>query len=99
MRSYAACHLPEPTIDLQTEHAQPTTWLTWPACARHASPILPPAEKDCLDFGFLRFGMEYEPCNTLEWDESSERGFLPDFYLPGQDLYIELTTPPAVVHI
>jgi hypothetical protein len=46
-----------------------------------------------LDF----YGVEwkYEPCTfPLEWDEQGNvtLAFSPDFYLPGQDLYIELTT-------
>jgi hypothetical protein len=38
---------------------------------------------------------EYEPRTfPLEWDEEGNviEAFSPDFYLPGQDLYIELTT-------
>lgn len=38
---------------------------------------------------------EYEPkIFPLEWDEEGniKEAFAPDFYLPGQDLYIELTT-------
>jgi hypoxanthine phosphoribosyltransferase len=46
-----------------------------------------------LDF----YGVEwhYEPTTfPLEWDEQGRvtEAFSPDFYLPGQDLYIELTT-------
>jgi hypothetical protein len=46
-----------------------------------------------LDF----YGIEwqYEPRTfALEWDEQGNvmEAFKPDFYLPGQDLYIELTT-------
>jgi hypoxanthine phosphoribosyltransferase len=46
-----------------------------------------------LDF----YGVEwhYEPTTfPLEWDEDGRvtEAFSPDFYLPGQDLYIELTT-------
>jgi hypothetical protein len=46
-----------------------------------------------LDFYGLEW--EYEPCTfPLEWDEQGQisEAFSPDFYLPGQDLYIELTT-------
>ena len=38
---------------------------------------------------------EYEPRTfDLEWDEKGKvtKAFSPDFYLPNQDLYIELTT-------
>jgi hypothetical protein len=38
---------------------------------------------------------EYEPRTfPLEWDEEGNiiEAFSPDFYLPGQDLYVELTT-------
>jgi hypothetical protein len=46
-----------------------------------------------LDFYGLEW--EYEPCTfPLEWDEKGQvtEAFSPDFYLPDQDLYIELTT-------
>lgn len=46
-----------------------------------------------LDFYGLRW--EYEPRTfPLEWDENDNvlEAFTPDFYLPDQDLYIELTT-------
>lgn len=38
---------------------------------------------------------EYEPHSfVLEWDEEGnvKKAFAPDFYLPEQDLYVELTT-------
>lgn len=46
-----------------------------------------------LDFYGLEW--QYEPCTfPLEWDENGtiSEAFSPDFYLPAQDLYIELTT-------
>lgn len=46
-----------------------------------------------LDFYGLEW--QYEPCTfPLEWDEEGRitEAFSPDFYLPGQNLYIELTT-------
>jgi hypoxanthine phosphoribosyltransferase len=55
-----------------------------------------PAEKEfarILDFYGLDW--EYEPRTfPLEWDEQGNvtEAFTPDFYLPQQDLYIELTT-------
>ena len=44
---------------------------------------------------FYRLEWEYEPRTfPLEWDEAGNvtSAFTPDFYLPGQDLYIEITT-------
>jgi hypothetical protein len=55
-----------------------------------------PAEEafaSILDFYGLEW--EYEPRTfPLEWDEQGNvsEAFTPDFYLPDQDLYIELTT-------
>ena len=46
-----------------------------------------------LDFYKIRW--EYEPRTfDLEWDEDGNvaMAFTPDFYLPDQDVYIELTT-------
>ncbi len=46
-----------------------------------------------LDFYGIEW--EYEPRTVpLEWDESGNivEAFAPDFYLPQQDLYVELTT-------
>ena len=46
-----------------------------------------------LDFYGIKW--EYEPRTfPLEWDEQGnvKEAFAPDFYLPAQDLYIELTT-------
>jgi hypothetical protein len=46
-----------------------------------------------LDFYGLKW--EYEPRTfPLKWDESNNisEAFTPDFYLPDQDLFIELTT-------
>lgn len=46
---------------------------------------------------------EYEPRTfPLEWDESGKvsLAFTPDFYLPGQDLFVELTTlRPSLIRI
>lgn len=54
-----------------------------------------------LDFYGLQW--EYEPRTfPLEWDEQGNvlEAFTPDFYLPQQDLYIELTTlrPKLATH-
>lgn len=46
-----------------------------------------------LDFYGLEW--QYEPRTfALDWDEDGNvsEAFSPDFYLPGQDLYVELTT-------
>ena len=46
-----------------------------------------------LDYYGIRW--DYEPRTfPLEWDKDGNvlEGFTPDFYLPDQDLYIELTT-------
>lgn len=46
-----------------------------------------------LDYYGIRW--EYEPHTfELEWDEEGNlvRAFSPDFYLPDEDLYVELTT-------
>lgn len=46
-----------------------------------------------LDFYGIQW--DYEPRTfSLEWDEAGNvvEAFTPDFYLPEQDLYIELTT-------
>jgi len=54
-----------------------------------------------LDYYGIRW--EYEPrMFPLEWDEAGNvtQAFSPDFYLPDQDLYIELTTlRPELVRI
>jgi hypothetical protein len=55
-----------------------------------------PSEKEfarILDYYGIEW--EYEPRTfPLEWDENKQiqEAFAPDFYLPQQDLYIELTT-------
>ncbi|MCP4359557.1 MAG: hypothetical protein GY796_16225 [Chloroflexi bacterium] len=46
-----------------------------------------------LDYYHIRW--QYEPHTfELEWDEAGNvlKAFSPDFYLPEQDLYVELTT-------
>jgi hypothetical protein len=59
-------------------------------------PFAHPAEEvfaKILDFYGLEW--QYEPRTfPLEWNEQGQvtEAFAPDFYLPGQDLYIELTT-------
>ena len=55
-----------------------------------------PSESECakiLDFYKIRWA--YEPTTfPIEWDKKGRiiQSFTPDFYLPDQDLYIELTT-------
>jgi len=63
----------------------------------HSRPVfVHPAEEafaKILDFYGLEW--EYEPRTfPLEWDSQNNvtSAFTPDFYLPQQDLYIELTT-------
>lgn len=44
---------------------------------------------------YYRIKWEYEPKTfTLEWDDDGKvrEAFTPDFYLPEQELYVELTT-------
>jgi len=70
----------------------------------HAVKFIHPTEEAfarVLDF----YGIEwqYEPRTfPLEWDEDGNvsEAFTPDFYLPSQDLFIELTTvrPQLVTH-
>ena len=63
-----------------------------------------PIEKEfsrVLDYYGIRW--EYEPHTfALEWDSNHNvtQAFSPDFYLPDQDLYVELTTArPKLVTI
>ena len=67
-------------------------------------PFVHPIEKEfarVLDYYDIRW--EYEPRTfALEWDEEKNvtQAFSPDFYLPDQDLYVELTTArPKLVTI
>ena len=59
-------------------------------------PFVHPAEEEFAKIlDFYNIGWEYEPRTfALEWDEQGNvsMAFSPDFYLPEQDLYIELTT-------
>lgn len=76
----------------ESPHPQDT-----PTSSRSGRPVFShPAEEafaTILDYYGLEW--EYEPRTfPLEWDASGSvtLAFSPDFYLPGQDLYIELTT-------
>jgi len=67
-------------------------------------PFVHPIEKEfarVLDYYGIRW--EYEPRTfALAWDEEKKvtQAFSPDFYLPEQDLYVELTTArPKLVTI
>ena len=67
-------------------------------------PFVHPIENEfarVLDYYGIRW--EYEPRTfALEWDEEKNitQAFSPDFYLPDQDLYVELTTArPKLVTI
>ena len=63
---------------------------------KHQPEFAHPAEETfakVLDYYGLEW--QYEPRTfPLEWDENENviEAFTPDFYLPEQDLYIELTT-------
>ncbi len=54
------------------------------------------SEKECAKIlDFYKISWEYEPTTfPLKWDKKGKiiQSFTPDFYLPEQDLYIELTT-------
>jgi hypothetical protein len=55
----------------------------------------PSEEAFALILDYYGIEWEYEPRTfPLEWDENKQvlEAFAPDFYLPQQDLYIELTT-------
>ncbi len=55
-----------------------------------------PSEREFAQIlDFYQIPWQYEPTTfPLEWDEQGKvmEAFAPDFYLPEQDLYIELTT-------
>lgn len=55
-----------------------------------------PSEREFAQIlDFYQIPWEYEPYTfALEWDDEGnvKEAFTPDFYLPDQDLYIELTT-------
>ncbi len=55
-----------------------------------------PSEKECAKIlDFYQISWEYEPTTfPTEWDGEGKiiKSFSPDFYLPEQDLFIELTT-------
>lgn len=63
---------------------------------KHHPPFVHPAEEEFAKIlDFYNIAWEYEPRTfALEWDEQGNvnMAFSPDFYLPEQDLYIELTT-------
>jgi hypothetical protein len=76
--------------DADTPEEKPSSTGRKPAEFSH------PSEREfarILDF--YQIPWEYEPRTfALEWDEDGrvKEAFAPDFYLPDQDLYIELTT-------
>ena len=62
---------------------------------QHADFAHPTEETFARILDYYGIQWEYEPRTfPLEWDEEGNvtEAFSPDFYLPGQDLYIELTT-------
>ena len=57
--------------------------------------VHPSEEQFARILDFYQVSWEYEPRTfPLKWDEAGHviEAFSPDFYLPDQDLYIELTT-------
>lgn len=70
--------------------------MTQPVSSRREVVFSHPSEQEfarILDF--YQIPWEYEPrAFALAWDENGNvtEAFTPDFYLPEQDLYIELTT-------
>jgi len=89
-------------------HAEPRELKDGPASAEIEDSVLTsPADEEAEQFmhpseeefahmlDFYRIQWEYEPQTfLLEWDSEGNvvEAFSPDFYLPDQDLYIELTT-------
>lgn len=62
---------------------------SWPAFA-HSS-----EEEFARILDYYKIEWQYEPRTfPLEWDDDGNvtQAFSPDFYLPAQDLYVELTT-------
>lgn len=55
-----------------------------------------PSERECAKIlDFYRIPWEYEPTTfPIEWDKKGKviQSFAPDFFLPDQNLFIELTT-------
>src|SRR3989304_8159427 len=55
-----------------------------------------PSERECAKIlDFYQISWEYEPTTfPIDWDRKGRiiQSFTPDFYLPDQDVYIELTT-------
>jgi hypothetical protein len=71
---------------------KPGAWALEPGARPFAHPVEAEFAR-LLDFYRVRW--EYEPRTfPLEWDEEGriKLCFTPDFYLPDQDLYVELTT-------
>jgi len=64
--------------------------------ASHDVTFSHPSEREFAQIlDFYQIPWQYEPTTfDLEWDEHGKviEAFSPDFYLPEQDLYIELTT-------
>jgi len=68
-----------------------------PAHINQEQPVFshPAEEAFATILNFYGVEWKYEPCTfPLEWDEQGNvtEAFSPDFYLPQQDLYVELTT-------
>jgi hypoxanthine phosphoribosyltransferase len=61
----------------------------------HAAFVHPSEEQFAHILDFYQIAWEYEPRTfALRWDKDGNviEAFSPDFYLPEQDLYVELTT-------
>jgi len=82
----------QPVADAETDSPEPSG----PNQEVHLVEFPHPSEREfarILDFYQIRW--KYEPKTfALEWDKNGQvkEAFSPDFYLPDQDIYIELTT-------
>lgn len=87
--------MPEEPEDPRTSNQVEDTASTPPTQDRPPSPFAHPAEAEFSAFlDFYRIQWRYEPKSfPLRWrDGRIAEMFTPDFYLPEQDLYVELTT-------
>jgi hypothetical protein len=81
-------------LDANRLHATPTPNSGAPAERPTEFPHPSEREFACI-LDFYQIPWQYEPTTfALEWDEAGnvKEAFSPDFYLPDQDIYIELTT-------
>jgi hypothetical protein len=87
----------------EPDHPRPAPTRNPGAPIEHPDDFPHPSEREfarILDF--YQIPWQYEPTTfALEWDEAGnvKEAFSPDFYLPDQDIYIELTTlRPALMN-